>query len=266
MHAIEVDVEALFDNPYQPRESMEEEALHELSESIRLLGLLHPPLVVLQEEGVFRILAGHRRVAACRKIGLKTIPVWCGSSNEPSFAAQASLVENLQRSDLNPLEIAKALSKLQKEFGYTHEVLAQIIGKKRVTVTHFLRLLILDPQIQEAVAKSHLTMGHAKCLASLSFENQRLWMKKIIQEGLSVHLLEKKLSKPRLSIKAKAPESIEKELVEKLIQHFQLKAQASVDQQGGGWVKLYFERPEDLWRLWEVEMESNFDFGDKRSF
>lgn len=266
MQALEVELESLVQNAYQPRESMDEEALEELSASINSLGLLHPPLVALEKEGTYRILTGHRRVAACARLGKKTIPVWCLPSLDSSFAAQAALVENIQRSDLNPLEIAKSLSRLQKEFGYTHEILAQVIGKKRVTVTHFLRLLLLSPEVQEAVAGFKLSMGHAKCLATLSFENQRMWVKKITSEHLSVHALEKKLSLNNTSLKSKAPESVERELIEKLTQHFHLKAQAAVNEEGNGWIKLYFQKPEDLWRLWKPENDQDSVCYDKRSF
>jgi ParB family chromosome partitioning protein len=270
MRSQEVLLEKLVDNPYQPRQVIEEEPLQELAESIQSLGVLHPPLVFEQEAESYAIIAGHRRVEACRKLGMKSLPVWVISSKEPSFMAQASLVENLQRADLNPIEVALALSRLQQEFGYTHQTLAQVIGKKRVTVTHFLRLLSLEPSVQEALSKAVLSMGHAKCLAVLSHPKQLQWLKIILRDGLSVHALEKRISKTQKTLKTRAPASSEAELREKLVGRFQLRSQVFVNQEGSGWVKLYFKRPEDLWRLWQESSEKPFEeesfTDDKRTF
>jgi ParB family chromosome partitioning protein len=262
MRFAEVEIGTLRSNPYQPREKMEEEALGELMESIRQMGLLHPPLVAADTDH-YKVLAGHQRVEACRRLQMKTIPVWLIPSQDPLFWAQAALVENLQRHDLNPLEIARALSKLQKEFGYTHETLAHLIGKKRATVTHFLRLLILDPEVQKAVETGALSMGHAKCLAPLSALQQQYWVKKMAKQPLSVHDLEKQLSKPKLC--AAPTKTTTLELREKLVETFRLRADAFVSETGKGWMKLYFQKPEDLWLLWEAASKEN-EKNDKGSF
>lgn len=255
MQLEEIELSWLKDNPYQPRQKMDETALVELMDSIRSVGLLQPPLVARQEDS-FSIIAGHRRVEACRRLGLQKLVVGLISAKEPQFLAQAALVENLQRHDLNPLEVALSLAKLQKEFGYTHETLAQVIGKKRVSVTHFLRLLYLDPEVQEAVGEGLLTMGHAKCLAVLSHAQQRLWLKKLEKAPLSVHALEKQLSKAVKKTPKRSFSSTAQELREKLVCQFKLRAEAFVDEKGSGWIKLHFKKPEDLWQLWKENAES----------
>lgn len=270
MQSKEVLLEQLIDNPYQPRKAMQEEELSELMASIQSLGLLHPPLVAQQDNESYFIISGHRRVEACRRLGKKSVYAGVLSSKEPSFMAQASLVENLQRSDLNPIEVASALSRLQQEFGYTHQTLAEIIGKKRVTITHFLRLLSLDEKLQEALATGDVSMGHAKCLAVFSSFKQREWLKRIMDEGLSVHALEKRLAQNQKEKRKRASGELEAELREKLIEHFRLQSQVFVNQEGSGWVKLFFKRPEDLWRLWQehpsTEGEQESFINDKRSF
>lgn len=189
-------------NPYQPRREFKEEDLEELARSILTVGLLHPPLVrPLPDSSYYELISGERRFRAAQLASMATIPVYIRQTSY-SVSAQAALIENIQRVDLNPLEIARALKRLLLEFGMTQDRLADQIGKKRSTVANYLRLLILPPIIQEGLAKGRLTMGHAKAILSLDGEDQQILLYELIlRDDLSVRETEKKAQ--RIGKKAK---------------------------------------------------------------
>jgi ParB family transcriptional regulator, chromosome partitioning protein len=174
-------------NPFQPRKEFNNEELAELADSIRTVGILHPPLVrPLPQEGHYELISGERRFRAAQLASLSTIPVYIRIT-DAVISAQAALIENIQRVDLNPLEIAKALRKLILEFSYTQECLAKRIGKKRSTVANYLRLLTLHPQIQECLLKNQISMGHAKAILSVEKEiEQFLLLRRIVDDKLNV--------------------------------------------------------------------------------
>lgn len=175
-------------NPHQPRRHFSSQELEELAESIEEVGLIHPPLVrpVEEEEGIYELISGERRYRACQLAGLTTIPVIIRTSSE-LMSAQQALVENIQRVDLNPLEIAKALKALMDDFGLSQEQLAHRVGKNRSTVANYLRLLVLPRGIQESIDMGKITMGHAKAILSMSgFERQGLLHDLIIRDDLTV--------------------------------------------------------------------------------
>lgn len=183
----EVEVEKIRVNPYQPRRHFAQGELEELAASIQAVGLIHPPVVRQVEGGSFyEIISGERRFRASQLVGLKKITVVVKkSTNEHS--AQAALIENVQRVDLNPLEISKALKSLIEQFGYSQDELALRIGKKRSTVANYLRLLTLPKAIQDSVSSAAITMGHAKAILSLGgFEKQNLLHELILRDDLSV--------------------------------------------------------------------------------
>lgn len=183
---IEVSVDRVCVNPFQPRGSFAEEELEELAQSIRAVGLLHPPLVRPLVNGMFEIVSGERRFRACQLAGLKTIVVLMRDSSQ--FAsAQAALIENVQRVDLNPLEIAKALQRLHEEFSLSQEELSHKIGKKRSTIANYFRLLALPKNIQESIRANRITMGHAKAILVLEGQDkQNLLHEIILRDGLNV--------------------------------------------------------------------------------
>lgn len=189
-------------NPFQPRREFAEEELQELAASISAVGLIHPPAVKLKEDGkTYELISGERRWRASRLAGLQTISVVVRQSSL-SHSAQAALIENVQRVDLNPIEIAIALRRLVDEFGLNQEELAQRIGKKRSTIANYLRLLTLPKYIQNSVIKGTITMGHAKAILSLvPFEQQQLLFELIIRDGLTVRQAEE--SALRISEKGK---------------------------------------------------------------
>lgn len=197
----EVPVEKIGVNPFQPRRFFAQQELEELAASIKAVGLLHPPTVRPVANGFFEIVSGERRFRACQLAGLTKIPVVVRLIND-SISAQAALIENIQRVDLNPIEIAKALRSLIQEFGLNQDDLALRIGKKRSTVANYLRLLALPKNIQDSVSKEIITMGHAKAILSLEgFEKQNLLHELILRDDLTVRETEEAAT--RISQKAK---------------------------------------------------------------
>ncbi|HEX9684149.1 MAG TPA: ParB/RepB/Spo0J family partition protein [Acidimicrobiales bacterium] len=159
-----VPVGAVQPNSYQPRQHFDEEALDELTASIRALGVLQPILIRRDGEG-YELIAGERRWRAAKRAGLQTIPALVRDLEDVESLAQA-VVENLQREDLNPLETAAAYRQLIEEFGLTHEEVAERVGKSRVAITNNLRLFQLSPTVQQLVAENRLTAGAARALLS----------------------------------------------------------------------------------------------------
>lgn len=187
----EVDVAKISVNPFQPRRQFVQEELEELAASIIAVGLIHPPTVRPNERGNgYELVSGERRFRAAQLAGFTKIPVIIRYRND-TLSAQAALIENLQRVDLNPIEIAKALRKLVEEFGVSQDDLAQRIGKKRSTVANYFRLLILPKHIQDSVAQGTITMGHAKAILALdSVEKQALMHEIVIRDELTVRQTE----------------------------------------------------------------------------
>jgi ParB family chromosome partitioning protein len=187
-----VPVEQIVLNPYQPRRIFKPEDLEELAQSIRSVGLIHPPLVrPLPDSALYELVSGERRFRAAQLAGLTAIPVFVRKTNH-STSAEAALIENIQRVDLNALEIAKALRQLMSEFNLNQETIASRLGKKRSTIANYLRLLTLPPVIQESVSKELITMGHAKAILSLEEEEKQLLLHELIlRDDLSVREAEK---------------------------------------------------------------------------
>ena len=198
----EVPVTSIQVNPFQPRRVFSKEELEDLSNSILAVGLIHPPLVRLKdEEDGYELVSGERRFRAAILAGLKTIPVIVCTTNE-LHSAQSALIENIQRVDLNPLEIAKALKKLLDEFGLQQDDLAKRVGKKRSTVANYLRLLSLPKGIQDSLCSQLVSMGHAKAILSLKgFEKQQLLHELILRDDLTVRETEE--AAHRIAEKAK---------------------------------------------------------------
>lgn len=185
----EVDINLLDINPGQPRKAFDKEALEQLADSIRELGLLQP-ILVQREQGRYRIIAGERRYRACRLAGLKRVPiVERDMSTEESMLA--ALIENLQREDLNPMEEATAIRHLMDATGLTQEEAAKRLGKSRPALANTLRLLTLPPKLQKLVMDRQLSEGHARVLAGVKGAAlQEQLAQRAIAEGLSVRAFE----------------------------------------------------------------------------
>ncbi len=192
---MEVPVDAIETNPYQPRTDFDETALEELAQSIRTHGIIQPLTLRRLHEGQYQLIAGERRWRAAQMAGLKTIPAYIRIADDQGMLEMA-IVENIQRADLNAMEMAFSLQRLIDECSLTHEELSQRVGKQRSTVTNFLRLLKLPPQVQQALRTDSISMGHAKAIAGLEeISSQLMVLGEITSKGLSVREAEKLISK-----------------------------------------------------------------------
>jgi ParB family chromosome partitioning protein len=177
-------------NPTQPRLEMKEEPLQELAASIKERGLLQP-ILVRRKEGVYEIIAGERRYRAAKIAGLQEIPAIIRDADDRE-CLELAMVENLQREDLNPIEIATVYQRFIDEFDYTHDGLAKRIGIERSSVSNYLRLLKLPGWIKSLMAEGKLTQGHGRMLITLGDEQQqKKYVKKVLDEGISVRELER---------------------------------------------------------------------------
>ncbi len=181
----EISIDKIKRAQFQTRKNFDDQAICELAHSIQEVGLLQPPVVKELSDGLYELIAGERRLTALTKIGHTTVRAFIKKASLDT-SAKATLIENLQRVDLNPIEIAEGLFKLIEEFDYTQAQLAKCIGKKRSTIANYLRLLTLPNEIQQAVRKGSISMAHAKLLVSLPAEKQLSLFKKIVYESLSV--------------------------------------------------------------------------------
>ncbi len=190
-------------NQYQPRTSFDQKKLEELAESIKKHGVIQPVLVRKDGKG-FELVAGERRFRAAKMAKLKKIPVVVSNISDVQ-SLEIAILENIQREDLNPLEVAKGYQRLKDEFGYTQEAVAKSVGKPRSSVANSLRLLTLSPKIQDEIDKGAISEGHAKVLLSVDGIKAEQLLMRIISENLSVRDLEKQIteSSPQTSKKEK---------------------------------------------------------------
>jgi ParB family chromosome partitioning protein len=186
----EIDINLISPNPKQPRTVFDEEQLNELAASIKEVGLLQPPVVRSIGGGKYQLIMGERRYRASKLAGLKSIPVIIRQTPDDQLLREA-LVENIHRSQLNPLEEGAAYQQLLNDFGYTHDELADRLGKSRPAITNTMRLLNLPASVQRRVAAGVLTAGHARALLSLSDEKEiESLANRIVAEGLTVRAVE----------------------------------------------------------------------------
>ena len=186
---VQVDVSTLHPGKYQPRRQFDDASLEELAQSIRSQGVIQPLIVRLSGVNAYEIIAGERRWRASQLAGLKTVPaVIKDMDNEAAMAV--GLIENMQREDLNAIDLAEGMERLLNEFSLTHQAIASILGKSRASVTNTLRLLQLDPDLQSLVKMGQLEMGHARSLLALESESRLLAAQSIIANKLSVRSAE----------------------------------------------------------------------------
>jgi ParB family chromosome partitioning protein len=187
---IEIELELIDINPYQPRSYFNEEALRELASSIKELGVIQPITVRKLDGNKFQLVSGERRFRASKLIGNKTIPAYIRLANDQEMLEMA-LVENIQRKDLDPIEVALSYQRLIDEIDLTQEEMSQRVGKKRSTITNYLRLLKLDPIIQTGMRDTFISMGHGRALINIEdTEDQLRIYEKIVQQKLSVRQTE----------------------------------------------------------------------------
>ena len=248
----DLDIEQLKPNPLQPRLKFDQESIDELARSIKESGVLQP-IIVVSEGNYYRIVIGERRWRAAQKIGLKKIPSLIRSMPKVQ-QLETSLVENLQREDLNPLEIALAYHKLTQELDYTQQEIAEKVGKDRTSVANYLRLLNLPKEIQDNLAERKISMGHARALISL--ENPKLQIsisRQIIQKQFSVRDVEKIVHKLKHTAPSKKIHLSDPDLMalqEEFIEHLGTKVSIS-GSQSKGVIKIHYFSMDDLRRVYE---------------
>jgi ParB family chromosome partitioning protein len=250
-----IPLENIESNPFQPRDSSQGELLEELSRSIREQGVIQPITVRKLGYDKYQLISGERRCKAALMAGLKEIPAYIRIASDQQMLEMA-LVENIQRDDLNPLDVAGAYQRLIEECNLTQEVLSERVGKNRTTITNYIRLLKLPAEIQLALKKNMITMGHARALLSVDkTESQVFHMKIIIEKELSVREIEKiirdmqsldigKTKKPRRKLPVRY-QNIKDDLVEKFGTNIDLKRNTK----GKGSIVISFESDEDLERI-----------------
>lgn len=186
----EVELAKIIANPNQPRRNFDKETLQELADSIREHGVISPITLRKNEDGTYMIIAGERRFRAAKLAGLNTIPAYIRTAKDEQVMEWA-LIENIQREDLDAIEIALAYQRLIDDYNLTQEKMSQRVGKKRATVANYLRLLKLPAEIQIGIKEKKIDMGHARAiLASESTQKQLYLYKRILNEGLSVRKVE----------------------------------------------------------------------------
>lgn len=191
----EIEIDKIEPNPFQPRTEFNDEALLELAQSIKLLGLIQPITIRPIDNGKFQIISGERRFRACKLAGMTKIPAYIKNTDDSGMLEMA-IVENVQREDLDAIEIAISFQRLIDECNLTQEAMADRVGKKRATVTNYLRLLKLPAEIQFAIRAKKISVGHAKSILGLNNSKAQLRLaNQIIEKDLSVRQVEAKVQK-----------------------------------------------------------------------
>ena len=248
----EISLSDIVPNPTQPRTEFDEEALEELADSIRQLGLIQP-ITVKRDGEKYIIISGERRWRASERAGLESIPAYIREVDDTTLHAMA-LVENIQREDLNAIEISLVMQRLVEECGLTQEALAERLGKKRSTVANYLRLLNLPNEIQFAIKGGIISMGHAKAIASVESKSKQLsLLKRCIKSNLSVRQLEElvRLSSEKRTkvatpvVDEEYPESYGR-LVEHLEKFFSQDIAIKRGKNGGGKIIIDFTSDADI--------------------
>lgn len=254
---VELDIEAIDINPFQPRTNFNEETLRELASSIRELGVIQPITVRKLDFNKFQLVSGERRFRASKLIGLSTIPAYIRIANDQE-SLEMALVENIQRQDLDPIEIALSYQRLIDEINLTQEQMSDRVGKKRSTIANYLRLLKLDPIIQTGMRDGFISMGHGRAIINIDEQDQQLDIyEKIISDKLSVRATEQLVKElqqdPKTPVK---PTNVKEELpkyikkgVKEFSEYFGHKISVKVSKNGKGQITIPFHSEEDFNRI-----------------
>jgi len=251
---IELDLELIEMNPFQPRTQFKEENIRELATSIQELGVIQPITVRKTIDDNFQIVSGERRFRACKLLGLKTIPAYIRIANDQE-ALEMALVENVQRQDLDPIEIALSYQRLMDDVKLTQEQMSQRVGKKRSTIANYLRLLKLEPLIQTGMRDGFISMGHGRAIVNISSLSDQIKIyKEIISKKLSVRATEnlvKEYNKPtsvKSPIQNELPEFV-KNGIPKIANYFGHKINIKMEKNGNGKILIPFHSKEDYDRI-----------------
>lgn len=255
----EIQIDRIVANPNQPRREIDPAALQELSESIKQIGIIQPITLRQMDNGTYQIIAGERRWRASKLAGLTSIPAYVRTADDENMM-QMALVENIQREDLNAIEIALAYNNLMEKFHLTQEQLSEKVGKKRATVANYLRLLKLPAEVQMALKSKKIDQGHARALLGLNSPSRQLKLFNEVQKnGYSVRKVEemvqewnakegKKVPTKNRHSAAQLPEEYDV-LKKHLSDFFHSKVQMTLSPSGRGRITIPFSSQEDLERL-----------------
>ena len=252
---VEIPIEDIYPNANQPRTHFDEKALQELAESIKVLGIIQP-ITVRKDGAKFEIISGERRYRASKMAGLKEIPAYVRLVNDQELLEMA-LVENIQREDLDAIEVALTYQRLLEEIGLTQEALSPRVGKERSTITNSIRLLKLNPDVQQAIRNGDISAGHGRAILSLENpEDQQALFKQIVNNRLSVRQAEeaaKHFKSPKEISISKEPKTLpnnlrraEKTLADALALKVEIKSSAKGDK---GKIVLNFDNEEELEKI-----------------
>jgi ParB family chromosome partitioning protein len=250
---IELALESIDVNPFQPRTYFDEEALRELASSIKELGVIQPITVRKLEGNKFQLVSGERRFRASKLIGNKTIPAYIRLANDQEMLEMA-LVENIQRKNLDPIEVALSYQRLIDEIQLTQEELSTRVGKKRSTVTNYLRLLKLDPILQTGMRDGFISMGHGRAMINVeNTEDQLAIYEKILREKLSVRQTEEFVKSLKAGTLAKTKKKVVptfiKSSLKDINEYFGHKVDITVSSSGKGKISIPFHSEEDFNRI-----------------
>ena len=260
---LRIPVDLIEPNPFQPRMSFDQEALEELADSIRTLGLIQPITVRRKADGRYQIISGERRFRACQLTGMDMIPAYIRDTNDQGMLEMA-IVENIQRENLDPIEVALSYQRLIEECSLTQEQMAVRVGKKRASVTNYLRLLKLPAKIQHDLKVGLLSVGHAKVLLGVDDTKlQEYLCDLVIKEDMSVRQLEYKIKK--LSEPKKGPQDMGKDLPEEYFKvleivgkYFENNISLKRAESGKGSMTIHFNSDEEVRNFLKALEDSKF--------
>lgn len=253
-NVFKIKLSEIYANPNQPRKHFDQDSLQELAESIRVHGLIQPIIVNKTDSG-YLIIAGERRFRASKLAGLTEIDAIVKNYTDRQMA-EISIIENLQREDLNPIEIAKSIQKLMQEYSITQEQVASRLGKSRSGIANYVRLLTLYPEVIDLVEKGKVSLGHAKCLVSIEdYPTQLMLAKKVAQNKLTVRALEKEISSLLGKNKSKKATPLPSTELTSFVNELQKKLGTKVtllgnDKKGRIYIDYYSQ--DDLDRLYDI--------------
>ena len=261
-NVVELDVDSIEVNPFQPRSNFNDDALEELASSIRELGIIQPITVRKLGFNKFQLVSGERRFRASKMVGLETIPAYIRIANDQE-SLEMALVENIQRQDLDPIEIALSYQRLIDEIKVTQEKLSDRVGKKRSTIANYLRLLKLDPIIQTGMRDNFISMGHGRALINIEKKKDQLAIyEKVVSERLSVreteHLV-KNFKEPKRVTPTQAKSSNREDLptyvtkgIAAMKEHLSAKVDVNATGNGKGKIVIPFHSKEEFQRIKKI--------------
>lgn len=251
-------LESISINPKQPRRDFDEQGLNELAASLKMHDIIQPITVSQLSPGKYQLISGERRLRAAKIAGLKDIPAYIRQANDQQLL-ELALLENLQREDLNAIEISLSFKRMMEELGYNQEQVAERMGKERSTVTNYIRLLKLPPDIQLAVRNGNISMGHARALINVDLIDKQLYIfNEVKEKGLSVRATEELVRRVyknddepvKSSVKSTLPPAY-KRIEDNLASHFSTKVRLAHSKKGSGSISIDYYSLQELNKILE---------------